>query len=159
MLYADVKITLGDSDLPKVTTMSELAGVQARFPFLDRAVAEFSGRLPANLKVKRFQKRYLFKRAFRELLPVEILNKKKHGFGIPVAIWLKSDRRLRELACDTLLSPRAFERGYIRREFIEDLFRKHESDESSYYGDTLWTFLVLELWHRQFVDQPAKVTV
>jgi len=159
MLYSDVKIILGDSDLPKVTTMSELAGVQVRFPFLDRSVTEFSGRIPANLKVKGFQKRYLFRRAFQDLLPVEILEKKKHGFGIPVSTWLKSDRRMRELAHDALLSARAFGRGYFRREFIEDLFRKHEADDTAYYGDTLWTFLVLELWHRQFVDAPMRMAV
>jgi len=159
MLYSDVKIILGDSDLPKVTTMCELAGVQVRFPFLDRSVAEFSGRIPANLKVKGLQKRYLFKRAFETLLPVEIREKKKHGFGIPVSTWLKSDRRLRELTHDALLSARAFGRGYFKRAFIEDLFRKHEADDTAYYGDTVWTFLALELWHRQFVDQPMKVAV
>jgi asparagine synthase (glutamine-hydrolysing) len=122
-------------------------------------VAEFSGRIPARLKVKRFQKRYLFKRAFGELLPPEILRKKKHGFGIPVAGWMKSDPRMRELLHDTLLSARALERGYFRREFIADLFRKHETEgASTYYGDTLWTFLTLELWHRQMVDERARVT-
>jgi asparagine synthase (glutamine-hydrolysing) len=159
MLYADVRITLGDSDLPKVTTMCELAGVQVRFPFLDRSVAEFSGRIPPRLKVKGFQKRYLFKRAFRDLLPAEIIRKKKHGFGIPVSTWLKSDPRLRELAHDTLWSTRAFERGYFRRDFIEGLFLKHEADDSPYYGDTLWTFLVLELWHRQYVDAAVAMAV
>jgi asparagine synthase (glutamine-hydrolysing) len=158
LLYVDVKITLGDSDLPKVTSMSEMAGIQVRFPFLDRSVAEFSGRMPAALKVKGFDKRYLFKRAFRELLPAEVIRKKKHGFGIPVAGWLKSDRSLRELARDTLFSTCAFERGYFRRQFVEDLFRKHEADDSTYYGDTVWTFLILELWHRQFIDESAKVT-
>jgi|SRR5579864_1213874 len=158
VLYTDVKTILGDSDLPKVTRMSELAGIQARFPFLARPVAEFSGCIPVRLKVKGFQKRYLFKRAFRNLLPAEIIQKKKHGFGIPVATWLKSDPRMRELARDTLLARRAFERGYFRRDFIEGLFRKHESDNTSYYGDTLWTFLALELWHRQFVDEPLRVT-
>jgi asparagine synthase (glutamine-hydrolysing) len=159
LLYVDVKITLADNDLPKVTCMSELAGIQVRFPFLDLPVARFSGRIPARLKVKGLEKRYLFKRAFGQLLPPEILKKKKHGFGIPVASWLKSDRRMRELLHDTLRSARAFERGYFRKEFIEDLFRKHEADQSSYYGDTLWTFLVLELWHRQAVDQPAAVAI
>ncbi len=152
LLSMDMKITIADSDLPKVTCMAELAGIQVRFPFLDRSVAEFSGRVPARLKVKGTQKRYLFKRAFRDLLPAEILNKKKHGFGIPVATWLKSDRRMRELARDTLLCSRSFERGYFRRTFIEDLFHRHEMDDSSYYGDTLWTFLFLELWHREYLD-------
>ncbi len=120
-------------------------------------MAEFSGRIPARLKVKGFDKRYLFKRAFRNLLPIEIIKKKKHGFGIPVAQWMKSDRKMRELSRDVLLSARAFERGYFRREFIEDLFHKHEADESSYYGDALWSFLALELWHRQFVDEPVGI--
>jgi asparagine synthase (glutamine-hydrolysing) len=159
LLYLDVKITLGDSDLPKVTQMSELAGIQTRFPFLDRDVAEFSGRVAARLKVKGFDKRYLFKRAFRNLLPVEVIRKKKHGFGIPVADWLKTDRRLRELSRDALFSARAAQRGYFRRSFLDDLIRKHEADDSTYYGDTLWSFLVLELWHRQFVDQPVEAAV
>jgi asparagine synthase (glutamine-hydrolysing) len=158
LLYVDVKITLGDSDLPKVTCMSEMAGVQVRFPFLDRSVAEFSGRLPAGLKVKGFEKRYLFKQAFRNLLPPQVIRKTKHGFGLPVSGWLKSDPSLHELATDTLFSTRAFERGYFKRAFIEDLFRKYEADDSTYYGDTVWTFLVLELWHRQVVDEAAKVT-
>lgn len=159
LLYVDMKVTLADNDLAKVTCMSELAGIQSRFPFLDRSVAEFSGRIPARLKVKGFQKRYLFKRAFRNLLPIEIIKKKKHGFGIPVATWIKSDPRMRELSRDILLSARAFERGYFRREFIEDLFQKHESEDSTYYGDTIWTFLTLELWHRQAVDAPVGMAV
>jgi asparagine synthase (glutamine-hydrolysing) len=158
-LYHDLKVVIGDSDLPKVTCMSELAGIRSRFPFLDRAVAEFSGRIPAGLKVKRFEKRYLFKRAFRELLPTEIIRKKKHGFGIPVSDWMKTDPKMRELARDTLLSQRAFERGYFRRGFIEDLFSKHEVDDSSYYGDTIWSFLTLELWHREFADVPLEAKV
>lgn len=159
LLYVDVKMTLGDNDLLKVTRMSELAGIRPRFPLLDRSVAELSGAIPAGLKVKGFEKRYLFKRAFRELLPIEVIRKKKHGFGIPVAFWMKSDRRMRELTRDVLLSPRTYQRGYIRRSFVEDLLRKHETDETAFYGDTLWTFLALELWFRQFVDEPSKAAV
>lgn len=159
ILYADMKITLGDSDLPKVTCMSELAGIQARFPFLDQRVAEFSGRLPVKLKVKGFEKRYLFKRAFRDLLPIEVIQKKKHGFGIPVAPWLKSDRQLREFSRDVLLSARTVNRGYFRREFIESLFRSSETDDSCFSGDMIWAFLAVELWHRQNVDEPARMAV
>jgi len=157
LLYVDVKITLGDSDLPKVTRMSELGGIQTRFPFLDRTVAEFSGRIPVHLKIKGLNKRYLFKRAFRELLPVEVINKKKHGFGIPVSTWLREDKKMREFGQDILRSSRLRERGYFHAGLIDDLFQKHQADETSYYGDILWSFLTLELWHRQFVD--AGVTV
>jgi len=156
LLYLDVKMTLGDSDLPKVTCMSELAGVKTRFPYLDRSVAEFSGRVPASLKLRGLKGRYLFKQTFSGLLPAEIIKKKKHGFGIPVSRWLRTYAPLREQAHDVLLSNRAFERGYFRRSFIENLFHMFEKDESTYYGDTLWSFLVLELWHREFVDQPVR---
>jgi asparagine synthase (glutamine-hydrolysing) len=157
LLYVDVKVTLADSDLPKVTCMSEMAGIRTRFPFLHRSVAEFSGKIPAHLKVKGLEKRYLFKRAFRNLLPVEIIRKTKHGFGIPVADWIKSDPRMRELARDVLLSRRASQRGYFRQSFIEELFRKHETENSPYYGDILWSFLTVELWHRRVVDEMARV--
>ena len=153
LLYLDVKITLADNDLLKVTRMCEMAGVRARFPFLDRIVAECAGRIPAGLKVKGTEKRYLFKRTFQDLLPIEIIKKKKHGFGIPVSVWMKSDPRMREMTRDVLLSPRCYQRGYIRRTFVEELLRRHETDETAFYGDTVWTFLTLELWFRQFVDQ------
>ncbi len=154
LLYVDVKITLGDNDLLKVTRMSELAGVRPKFPLLDRRVAEFSGTIPSRLKVKGSQKRYLFKKAFRELLPIDIIQKKKHGFGIPVAYWMKSDPQMRELTRDVLLSARTYQRGHIRKQFIEDLLLKHEDDKTAFYGDLLWIFLTLELWFREFVDEP-----
>jgi asparagine synthase (glutamine-hydrolysing) len=156
-LYLDAKVTLGDSDLPKVTQMSELAGVRTRFPLLDRTVAELSGRIPAGLKLKGTQKRYLFKRAFSNLLPSEILTKKKHGFGIPVALWLKSDPSLREWSRDVLFSSGSLARGYFKREFLERLIRWHEADDTTFYGDTLWSLFVLELWHRQYVDEAVAV--
>jgi asparagine synthase (glutamine-hydrolysing) len=156
LLYVDVKMTLSDNDLLKVTRMAELAGVRPRFPFLDRSVAEFSGRVPARLKVKGFDKRYLFKRAFRELLPIEVIQKKKHGFGIPVAYWMRTHPRMRELTRDVLLSAKTRQRGYIRPSFTEELLHRHETDETTYYGDTLWTLLALELWFRRFADEPRK---
>lgn len=159
LLYFDVKMTLGDSDLPKVTAMCDLAGVTPRYPFLDREVAELSGRIPSGLKVKGFEKRYLFKKAFANLLPQEIIKKRKHGFGIPVSTWLKTDRRFQELARDTLLSRRAAERGYFRSGLMEELFRRHAADPSPFYGDTLWTFLALELWHLRVVDVKARAAV
>jgi asparagine synthase (glutamine-hydrolysing) len=152
LLYVDLHITLADNDLPKVTCMSELAGIRTRFPFLHRDVAEFSGRIPAGLKVKRFDKRYLFKKAFADLLPSEIIHKTKHGFGIPVAVWMKSDKRLCELLHDMVSSRRARERGYFRRDFIDRLLERHAADDSTYYGDTLWTILSVEMWHRQKLD-------
>jgi asparagine synthase (glutamine-hydrolysing) len=155
LLYVDVKMTLGDDDLPKVCRTAELAGINVRFPYLDHELAEFSGRLPAALKVRYLEKRYLFKQATQNLLPKAILQKKKHGFGLPIGIWLKTDSKWHAWAREILSDPRTYQRGYFRREFIEELFSNMEHDNTSYFGDLLWIFLMLELWHRQHVEAAA----
>ena len=66
---------------------------------------------------------------------------------------------LRELGRDVLLSNRSLERGYFRRPFIERLFEMFERDNTTYYGDTLWSFLALELWHREVIDRPEPRVV
>jgi asparagine synthase (glutamine-hydrolysing) len=152
LLYVDVKMTLGDNDLPKVTRAAEMLGIRVRFPYLDTDLAEFTGSLPANLKVRGLEKRYLFKKATAKLLPREILAKKKHGFGLPVGFWLKTDPRFRSLARDVLLDSRTYQRGYFRRPFVERLFDQLEADDGVYFGDSLWLFLMLELWHRKHVE-------
>jgi len=153
LLYIDIKMTLGDNDLPKVARAAELAGVNVRFPLLDAPLADFSGRLPAHLKVRRLKKRYLFKKATAGLLPEAILRKKKHGFGLPIGLWLKEHPLWRGLAEDVLLDPQTYQRGYFQRSFVEDLFRWMDGDNSTYYGDLLWLFLMCELWHRQHALQ------
>jgi len=155
LLYVDLKMTLGDDDLPKVTRMASLAGVQVRFPYLDHPLADFTGRLRTDLKVRGLEKRYLFKRATSTLLPSAILQKKKHGFGLPIGLWLKTDRRLRTWANEILLDSRAYQRGYFRRQFIEHLFCQMENDSTPYFGDLLYVFLMLELWHRRHVELSA----
>jgi asparagine synthase (glutamine-hydrolysing) len=152
LLYIDIKMTLGDNDLPKVVRASELAGVEVRFPLLDHPLAEFSGRMPARFKVHGLEKRYLFKKATAGLLPQAILRKKKHGFGLPIGMWLKQHPLWRGLAQDVLLESRTYQRGYFQRSFIEELFRMMDADQSTYYGDLLWLFLMAELWHRNHVE-------
>jgi asparagine synthase (glutamine-hydrolysing) len=153
LLYIDVKMTLGDNDIPKVVRAAELSGINVRFPYLDHPLAEFSGRIPANVKVRRLEKRYLFKKATRDLLPKAILNKKKHGFGLPVGMWLKSDPKMRGMAEEVLHDPRTYQRGYFQRDFIEKTFAAMDSDDTPFYGDVLWPFLMLELWHRHHVEE------
>jgi len=151
-MYIDVKVTLGDNDLVKVTRTAEVAGIGVRFPLLDRPLVEFTATLPASFKVRGLEKRYLFKRAFRSLLPAEILAKRKHGFGIPTSDWLKGHAGFRELVHEALLSPWARGLGYFRPGAIERLVALHESDSTPYYGDHLWTALMLHLWHRRHLE-------
>jgi len=152
LLYLDLKLTIGDNDLFKVVRTAELAGMEVRFPLLDLPLVEFAATLPASLIVRGVEKRYLFKRAFRTLLPAATLTKRKHGFGVPTSLWLKSHPGFRDLVRETLLSSRARQRGYFRPGAIEEIFQLHAADETPFYGDVIWTLLMLELWHRRHLD-------
>ena len=147
LMYVDLKITLGDNDLFKVTRSAARAGVTVRFPLLDHRLVELTGTLPAWHKVRGTEKRYLFKRAFAPLLPREILAKTKHGFGLPVADWLRTHPGFRALLHDTLGAAAARQRGYFAPGAVDDLIRRHDAGTTPFYGDILWTILMLELWH------------
>jgi len=153
LLYMDLKLAIADNDLFKVNRMAESLGIQVRYPYLDKHVATVSGRIPAELKLKGWTKRYIFKKAFENLLPKEILAKKKHGFGLPTGDWLRTDMGFRDLARSLLLDSRSIQRGYFKRKALADLLEKHDGESSSYYGSQIWNFMMLELWHRNHVDR------
>ena len=149
LLYLDLKLAIADNDVRKVSGMTELAGVQVRYPLLDAGLAEFSGRIPSALKLRNFEKRYIFKQALADFLPPEILNKPKHGFGAPVAVWMKADPRWRGFIGDLLHDPRTRQRGYIKPAVLDDFWKQLEKEGESFYGDSLWPWLMLEMWWRR----------
>ena len=156
LLYLDVKMTLADNDLRKVLGTAELAGVRARFPLLDYQLAEISGRVPASLKMRGFEKRFIFKEAMKEILPHDVLYKKKHGFGVPVALWFLQDPRLETLVSDVLTDPRTRQRGYFRPAFLDHLLKLHRGKDAHFYGEMLWYLVALELWHRQHMERSLE---
>lgn len=147
-LYVDLKMTISDNDLFKVNRMTEAAGVVARYPFLDIRVAEFAATVPSRKKMKGTQLRTFFKKAYADLLPQDVISKTKHGFGLPIAGWLRTDRQLGDMVQDLVESPRALQRGYFNRKAITELIQRHKVEKSSFYGTILWNLMVLELWHR-----------
>src|SRR5712691_1002443 len=152
ILYLDLKMTLADNDLRKVSGTAELAGVNVRYPLLDDRLAELSGRIPASLKLKGFEKRYVFKQAMKGILPDRILYKKKHGFGVPVAQWLLQNPRMSELMRDLMHDSKTRQRGYFRPAFIARLMDLHKV-QPNYYGEIVWYLVALELWHRQHIER------
>src|SRR5258705_13637358 len=93
-------MTLADNDLRKVLGTAEMAGVRARFPLLDYKLAELSGRVPASLKMRGFEKRFVFKEAMKDILPHNVLSKKKHGIAVPVPFWCLQAPRPESLVSD-----------------------------------------------------------
>lgn len=144
MLHLDLKSTLADNDLRKVNHMCEMAGMAVSYPLLDDAMVEFSGRIPADLKIKGYALRYFFKESLKDFLPPEIIKKSKHGFGLPFGLWLNQHAPLRELVGDSLQSLRR--RDYINPRYIDTLLDNHHREHAGYYGVMIWVLMMLEQW-------------
>jgi asparagine synthase (glutamine-hydrolysing) len=144
MLGIDFRFVLADGDLPKVTRMCELAGVDVGFPMLDQELVAFSAELPPDLKLRRTHLRWFFKQALSEFLPPQIIAKKKHGFGLPVGVWLASHRPLFDLARASL--DRLRSRRIVQPAFLDHLSERLLLEHSGYYGVLVWVLMVLSLW-------------
>ncbi|NOT69149.1 MAG: asparagine synthase (glutamine-hydrolyzing) [Methylophilaceae bacterium] len=144
MLHLDMKFTLADNDLRKVNRAAELAGIAVRYPLLDEALVAFSAALTPDEKVRGQYLRYFFKQALKDFLPDEIINKSKHGFGLPFGLWMQTNAELHALAGDSLTSLR--QRNLVRPEYINQLLNQHQSGDTAYYGVMIWVLMMLEQW-------------
>jgi len=147
MQALDLRYTLADNDLRKVSLACELAGVEPAFPFLSDEMLAFSARLPPADKLRRTRLRYFFKQALRAHLPPEILRKKKHGFGMPFGAWLLADAQLRALAFDSLSDLKS--RHIVRPGFIDQLTQVRVHEHPAYHGTMVWVLMMLEQWLRE----------
>lgn len=147
LLAFDFKFTLGDNDLPKVTRMCHAAGIDVAFPMLNEAVLAHSLRLRPDQKLRRTDLRHFFRKALRGFLPDAIIDKPKHGFGMPFGDWLMHQPRLSARADDALASLAT--RGLIRPAFIHELRQSMSSQAAGYFGTMVWVLMSLELWLRQ----------
>jgi asparagine synthase (glutamine-hydrolysing) len=153
MLYVDTKTWLPDDLLIKADKMTMANSLELRVPLLDHKVLEFAASLPPEYKVKGKQTKRVLKAAFAKVLPPEILNRKKAGFPVPYAPWMRGE--LRKRIEDTLLSERAASRGYFKRDEVSRLL--HANSRDGNYSKEVFLLLVFELWHQAFVDQTANL--
>ncbi|HZJ45488.1 MAG TPA: asparagine synthase (glutamine-hydrolyzing) [Pyrinomonadaceae bacterium] len=149
MLYVDSKTYLPGDILTKVDRMSMANSLEARVPLLDHKLIEFVNRIPAGLKLKGLETKYIFKKAIESFVPGEILHRPKQGFGVPVQEWI--NRQLRGKIRETLTEKRTIERGYINRQYVELLLDEHERARRD-HSTQLWTLFMLELWHRSVFE-------
>lgn len=116
-MYLDLRLTLADGDLRKVGRMCALAGVRVRYPMLDDDVMAFSARVPPHLLCADGRLRAFYKDAFSGLLPAPIIDKQKHGFGLPYQEFLATDPALRTMACDAITDLKGS--GLFRTDFLD----------------------------------------
>jgi asparagine synthase (glutamine-hydrolysing) len=154
MLFTDLKTWLVDDLLIKADRMTMANSVELRVPFLDHRVVEYAATIPSNMKIRRGAVKWILKQAMTGRLPRAIINRTKMGFPTPIRSILKQDLcgYLREL----LLSPRCLGRGYFKRDILERLITENSRNESDHHR-ILWQLVVLEEWHRTFIDRPVSV--
>ena len=151
VLYVDFKTWLANDILVKVDRMSMACSLEVRAPLLDHKIVEFAASLPSRLKYRGSVSKFLLKRHVASRLPALDVHRPKQGFELPLAAWLRGD--LRDMARDLLFSTRATGRGYVRPEEVKRIWDTHQSRARN-HSPQIWALMVLELWHRQYMDMP-----
>ena len=118
--------------------------LELRTPFLDHRLVEFAAGLPASLRVRRFQLKYLLKKAVEKWLPHEIVYRQKRGFSVPIASWMKEG--LRGFLDETLAEEKLKRDGLFNAPFVRRLLEEHWSARAD-HRKTLWTLLAFQLWY------------
>ncbi|MGH9880855.1 MAG: asparagine synthase (glutamine-hydrolyzing) [Pyrinomonadaceae bacterium] len=155
LLYIDSKTYLPGDILTKVDRMSMAVSLEARVPLLDHKLIEFMVKTPAALKLAGYETKYLLKRAVKDLVPSEILNRPKQGFGVPVQEWI--NKQLRARIRDTLTPAQMRLRGYLDPDYVKVLLDEHERGRRD-HSMAVWALFMFELWHREFMDNRPNVT-
>ena len=149
MMRFDAETYLPEDVLTKVDRMSMAHSIESRVPLLDNEVIAFASALPAALKIKNGRRKHILKEVAATLVPRDILDRKKQGFGVPLGSWFRGN--LRELFADTLLSPRSLQRGYFQPAFVRRIVDEHLAGTRD-HTLRLWQLVVFEKWQQQYVN-------
>jgi asparagine synthase (glutamine-hydrolysing) len=151
-LYVDVRTYLVDDIMTKVDKMSMAVSLESREPLLDHKLLEFAASVPASLKLKNGQGKYLLRRLLERRIPKSIVDRPKQGFAAPIGEWLRGP--LAPMVDSLLLDGRMRDRGVFDTRAVTAMWREHR-DGSRDHRHRLWSLVMLELWFRQFVDGEA----
>jgi asparagine synthase (glutamine-hydrolysing) len=149
MMRFDFETYLPEDVLTKVDRMSMAHSIESRVPLLDNEVIDFASSLPSWMKIADGRRKHILKEAAKTLLPADILNRRKQGFGVPLGVWFRGG--LTDVFSEVLRSPTTRQRGYFESAFIDRLVQEHLANKRD-HTLRLWQLLVFELWHRQYVD-------
>ncbi|MGH3422054.1 MAG: asparagine synthetase B family protein, partial [Streptosporangiaceae bacterium] len=150
-LAVDLAKSLPDQLLFKMDIATMASSLEARAPLLDFKLVEWAARLPAVHKHHGLRRKRLIADALGRHLPRELFQRPKMGFTAPIPAWLRGD--LYELLTDTLLGDASRSRGIVDPGAVERLISEHRNGIEHTRG--LWTLLMLELWHQEFVDRSS----
>lgn len=148
LLYLDTKLYLEGDILVKVDRASMANSLEVRVPLLNHGLAEYLTEVPHELKLRRFQSKFLLKKAMEGLLPKEVVKRPKKGFNVPVAYWINTS--LKELVRDQLSEEKVRREGFFDPGFVQKLLSEHAAGTHD-HRKLIWTLLVFELWHEKYL--------
>jgi asparagine synthase (glutamine-hydrolysing) len=152
MLYTDLMTRMPDHLLVIVDRMTMAHSLENRSPLIDYKVVEYAASIPANLKLRGKNLKYILKKVAERYLPPELIHRKKVGFGFPLGIWMRTELKpfLKNLfAQSRFVDLGIFERGYIQR-----LLEEHISGKAD-HNFRLWILINLEIWHRLYFEKES----
>jgi asparagine synthase (glutamine-hydrolysing) len=133
----------------KQDQMSMAASIESRVPFLDHEFVEHVVTLPGRYKLRGWETKAVLREALRDLVPPQILTRRKMGFPVPVGRWLRGP--FWPMVEEFVLGPRALQRGLFEPSFLRHLGDEHRTGRAE-HGDRLWLLANLEIWQRIFLD-------
>ncbi len=148
-LYCDVKTWLPDNLLVKVDRMSMATSLEARVPYLDHRIVELCTSMPIHLKLKGLTSKYILRKAFSNLIPEEILKRRKQGFTIPLAPWFRKE--LKDFTQEILSQDSIAKRDYFNYNYIKRILKEH-LEERRDYSREIWSLLIFELWSERYLE-------
>jgi asparagine synthase (glutamine-hydrolysing) len=155
VLYLDTKLYLENDILAKLDRASMMNSLEARVPLLNAGFVEHVARLPLSVKLRGLRSKWVLKRALRGLLPDEILNRPKKGFGIPVGRWFRGP--LKGLLLETLDREKVHSQGFFRWPEVERLLNEHLAGRRDHRKE-LWTLFIFQRWYDAHIGSPSLLS-
>jgi asparagine synthase (glutamine-hydrolysing) len=153
MIYYEFKSRLAELLLIRVDKMSMATSVEARVPFLDHRLVEFSFQMPGDLKLRNGIPKYILKKAAEGIIPNDIIYRRKQGFAAPVTEWFRSGE-LGGFARERIFGSGLTKAGYFNTKRIEQLFDRHSRGKAN-HSVQLWTLLIAAMWYDRHIDNRA----
>jgi len=149
LLYVDFKTFMPALNLDTTDRTSMAANLEVRVPFLNNELVELSARIPSKLKIKGIKRKYILKKAAEELLPKDVVWRKKAGFGAPIRSWLHGP--LKPVIDDLLSDETVKRRGLFNASAVRRILQENESGRED-FSLHVFQLLTLELWIQRFLD-------
>jgi asparagine synthase (glutamine-hydrolysing) len=149
MLYTDSMTRMPDHPNMILDRMTMAHGLEARSPFLDHKLVEFSAKIPVEYKVRGLKRRYIQTIIARKYLPKEILKRPKQGFSSPLPYMLKDE--FEHLYSTFLKDSTIVKAGIFRENAIQQLINEHMNKKRD-HGQRLWLLCNIEIWYRMYIE-------